>query len=470
MRHALSIALLISLFAANLHAATFIVTNVNDSGAGSLRAAITSVNASVDATNTINFNIPGTGPFTIAPATDLPTIVKNVTINGYSQPGSSVNTLAQGDNAVLQIVLNGSNYTVGDGLTTGNGLYFAAGSDGSVVKGLVINEWVDNGILVDTTNTNITGITIVGNFIGTNATGTAQMANRTGIALAAPGNFDPINTVIGTPAPADRNLIAGSLTTRGVDSYGVRGACIFSFFGINTTIQNNYIGTDKTGTKALGNSLLGLVLWAESGSTLGGSSANMGNIISGHLVYGLDLRACGACTIQNNYFGTDVSGTVALGNGNAGIYIRDNFQATVGGNVGSTISNNLISGNGLQGNALLANGNGIQCGDNVLPGAILNTITNNKIGTDITGLRALPNTGYGVIVDDSQNTVSNNIISGNLAGGVLIYSILGQSTVVTGNKIGTDFSGFLPIPNGGNGIQIGLDSNLSAPSNNIIGQ
>ena len=69
-----------------------------------------------------------------------------MTIDGYTQPGSSVNTLAQGDNAVLTIVLNGSNYTVGDGLATGNGLHFAplanTSVDNSVVRGLVINQWL----------------------------------------------------------------------------------------------------------------------------------------------------------------------------------------------------------------------------------------------------------------------------------------------------------------------------------------
>ena len=465
MKHALLVALFISFIAGNLQATPFTVTTTTDNGnnatptAGSLRAAIVASNAAGPGPNLINFTIAGTGPFTISPPVDLPNITVPVTINGYSQPGSSVNTLAQGDNAVLQIILNGSNYTVGDGLTTGNGLHFDIGSDGSVVRGLVINQWIDNGILIDTTNANITGVSIVGNFIGTDQTGTAAMPNRTGIALSSPTTFDAISTIIGTPAFADRNLVAGSLTMRGVDNYGNRGGCIFSFFGINSVIQNNYIGTDKTGTQALGNSLLGVFLWADTGTLVGGTSSTMSNIISGHLVYGMQIRACGSCTVQGNYIGTDISGTLALGNTNAGILMDDNQLANTGDSTGSTISNNLISGNG----------NGIQLGDNFLPGCTLNTIQNNKMGTDITGTKALPNTGFGLVVDDSQNTVTNNVISGNLGGGLLIYSILGTSTLVTGNLIGTDFSGTKTIPNGGNGVQIGLDSNLSAPSNNTIG-
>ena len=75
-----------------------------------------------------------------------------MTINGYSQPGSSVNTLTQGDNAVLTIILQWILNVTSDGYTVGNGLHFLAGSDASLVKGLVINRWGLNGILLDGTN------------------------------------------------------------------------------------------------------------------------------------------------------------------------------------------------------------------------------------------------------------------------------------------------------------------------------
>ncbi len=65
---------------------------------------------------TIDFDIPGTGPFVIQPATPLPAILHSVLIDGYSQPGASPNTLGQGDNAVILIELNGSNVSNSDGL------------------------------------------------------------------------------------------------------------------------------------------------------------------------------------------------------------------------------------------------------------------------------------------------------------------------------------------------------------------
>jgi hypothetical protein len=73
------------------------------------------VSGAVGATNTINFNIPTTDPgykagvWTIAVNSALPSITTNAAIiNGYSQPGASKNTLAQGDNAKLTVALSGA--------------------------------------------------------------------------------------------------------------------------------------------------------------------------------------------------------------------------------------------------------------------------------------------------------------------------------------------------------------------------
>src|SRR5438105_1177721 len=84
------------------HAATFTVINTADSGAGSLRQAITDANGTAGA-DMIAFNIPGAGVHTITPLTTLPPITHPVTIDGETQPGASANTLANGDNAVLLI-------------------------------------------------------------------------------------------------------------------------------------------------------------------------------------------------------------------------------------------------------------------------------------------------------------------------------------------------------------------------------
>ena len=67
-----------------IDAASFTVTNTNDSGAGSLRQAIIDANANAG-TDTIDFNIPGVGPHTIQPTSTLPTITDPVAIDGASK-------------------------------------------------------------------------------------------------------------------------------------------------------------------------------------------------------------------------------------------------------------------------------------------------------------------------------------------------------------------------------------------------
>jgi hypothetical protein len=91
-------------------AATFTVTNTASDGPGSLSQAIRDADASAASANTISFNIAGAGPhYIVPPAAGFPLVTKdNTTIDGYSQPGSSVNTkpITQTNNAVIKIVLD----------------------------------------------------------------------------------------------------------------------------------------------------------------------------------------------------------------------------------------------------------------------------------------------------------------------------------------------------------------------------
>ena len=83
-----------------------------------LRAAIQEANKTSGA-DTINFAIPAGQEPVIAPATQLPTITGQVTINGYSQPGASPNTKTVGSDAVLKVVLSGSSAPNAEGLVIG---------------------------------------------------------------------------------------------------------------------------------------------------------------------------------------------------------------------------------------------------------------------------------------------------------------------------------------------------------------
>jgi CSLREA domain-containing protein len=138
----------------------------------SLRAAIQQANAnpSVDA---INFLIVGVGTQTINVGSTslgaLPAVVYPLTIDGYTQPGSSQNTLAVGDNAVINVELNGTSAGAG-----ADGLNISAG--GSTVRGLSIYRFNGDGIDLNTAG----GNTVAGNFIGTNATGAGTTNGNAG--------------------------------------------------------------------------------------------------------------------------------------------------------------------------------------------------------------------------------------------------------------------------------------------------
>ena len=140
---------------------TFTVTNTSDSDqdTGSLRWAIEQANADTgSAPVLIDFGIPGTGPFTISPTTPLPTITHSVVIDGYTQPGASANTQAQGDNATILIDLDGGSIPSSDGLTVA--------ANGSTVRGIAVGDF-SNGIHVQASD-----VQIAGDFIGTDPTGT----------------------------------------------------------------------------------------------------------------------------------------------------------------------------------------------------------------------------------------------------------------------------------------------------------
>jgi hypothetical protein len=216
--------------------ATFSVTNTLNSGAGSLRQAILDANATAGP-DIIAFNIPGGGVQTIAPTSPLPTITDAVTIDGYSQPGASPNTLSVGSNAVLLIELSGA--SAGSGAV---GLTITAA--GSVIQGLVINRFSAHGIRI--TGAGATGNVIAGNYIGTNATGTAALPNiGSGVRIDTGAQANRIGTNgDGVADDAERNVISGN---------GTQGVRITGSGTNSNVVAGNYIGTNATGTAALPN-------------------------------------------------------------------------------------------------------------------------------------------------------------------------------------------------------------------------
>jgi len=233
---------------------TIVVTNTNDSGAGSLRQAIVDSNSTAGTKETITFNIPGGGLQTISPTSALPTITEPVVIDGYTQPGASRNTLATGDNAVIEIELDGTSAG-----STVSGLVITGGS--STVRGLVINRFGGPGIELQTGG----GNAVAGNFIGTNAAGLAAVANG----LDGIADFS-VNNIIGGTGAGARNVIAGN------GRFGI----FLNASASGTVIQGNFVGVGSDGATALGHPTQGILNNGSSNVTVGGTAAGAGNIIA----------------------------------------------------------------------------------------------------------------------------------------------------------------------------------------------
>jgi len=341
-------------------AATITVTSTADTAANdgvcTLREAILAANtntasgaaagecaAGAAGLDTIVFAIPGAGVQTIAPASALPLISEAVFINGYSQPGSSANTnpLSGGINAVPLIELN----------ETGAPGGLVINAAGTTLRGLVLNR----GTGADKVTVNASNVTIAGNFIGTNAAGTAVSPGSSGgfAIRQLLGN----NNVIGGAAPADRNLLSGDL----------QGAIIVEN-GDNTQIVGNYIGTDVTGTLPLnlgssqrGIDILGGVPFVTTNTVISG------NLISGNNGGGVFITSPGGGLVQGNLIGTQRDGVSPLGNANFGGIDLGSTGFTVGGtapgqantiafNTGSGVDvRSNVSGNSILGNSIYSN-------------------------------------------------------------------------------------------------------------------
>ena len=200
------------------------VVNTLDSGAGSLRNAIDAMNLNCASTTEVVFAIPGPGPHTISPGSQLPaTTCSDVTLDGTSQPGWAPNTSGFGGiNASLQVIIAGGGCT-----TSGcNGLVLQGGG---LVRGFAIHSFSAGAAIAGSGFTQVTG-----NYIGTDPGGNTALGNGVGIDVNGSAQIGG--------AFADSNLIVNSV------SDGVRVNA-----SSNAAIENNLIGGLTNGGAGNGN-------------------------------------------------------------------------------------------------------------------------------------------------------------------------------------------------------------------------
>jgi hypothetical protein len=274
------------------YADAFTVTNALDSGAGSLRQAISDANASQGA-DTIRFNIPVQAVHTISPTSELPTITEAVVVDGYSQPGSEPNSRQTGAiDAEILTELNGINAGAADGLQIA--------ASNVVVRGLAINRFANNGIRVSAGM----GTRIEGNFIGTDATGTLDRGNvDDGVDIEGARDV-----TVGGILSGQRNLISGN------NGDGIE---VGSGGGTNK-VQGNLIGTQKDGSTIMGGSEVGVNI-SSAGNTVGGVELGAANTIAFNREEGVRLdrfdSTAGNRILSNSIFDNGALGIDLGGNG-----------------------------------------------------------------------------------------------------------------------------------------------------------
>ena len=411
--------------------ATFTVTSAADSGPGSLRSAILSVNDDFTPA-VIDFQIGTSGNQRIVLASALPDVTNTVTIDGTTQPGYSPQSM------IPLIVIDGSR--TGD--PGANGLSIV--SSDSIVQGLAI------------VNSGASGISVSGNHVSlrSNYIGFDPIARTVG-----PNGGDGItlglfttNEVIGGPGAG--NLIVGSLGS------GIN----LPLLSTGDLIQGNIIGTAPLGGGGsgivlgalnLGNGGDGINIGGRSGSiTIGGSVAGAGNVISGSVGNGIHIDGGSNNLILGNRIGTDAAGANPVTNGGDGILINKSNGNTIGGTAPG--AGNLISGSALDGIQVFASSRTL--------------IQGNKIGTNLAGLAPIPNANNGILLEQSPHstvggstTGAGNVVSGNSFNGVNIDQPTATGNLVQGNFIGVDANGEGFLGNSGNGIRV-----KNAPGNSIL--
>jgi hypothetical protein len=416
---------------------TNVVTTTTDSGPGSLRAAMYYVTDNPGAI--VRFNIPTNDPgysngvFNIHLTGYLPPLVTDgMVIDGSTQPGFAGNPL---------IIVDGSQMipeAYAPGTVTGLLIYAA----NCQVKNLSFQNFNWNGLTLEFADA--TNNTIAGCWLGLDSTGSN----------AAPNAYQGIFFVNG----ASRNIIGGTnaLARNVISGNAQYGIWMSDTNTTSNVILGNYIGTDASGSFAVPNPLGGIgIFYNGVGHVIGGTNASARNVISGNIGAGIWLAGPGVSNniVQGNYIGLNAAGMAALPNNFAGIRVES-------GTAGNFITGNVISGNTSEGLRLTD------------AGTAANLVQGNLIGTDATGMNAVPNgfAGLTIYAGATSNLIggttasARNIISGNKQYGIYISDPGTSNNFVLGNFIGPDVTGTNAIGDGGFGIGI-----WSSASGNFIG-
>ncbi len=432
--------------------AAILVTTTADAGAGSLRDSIATANAS-SGPDIIEFAI-GSGTTTIYLTTDLPTSTEELVIDGWTQPGWSnfpIISIRPTISATRALGCSAKCTIQGIG-GYGNSAHFFqmdAGSDNSVIKG----NWIgvntttavfafSNGIYINAPNVTIGGTgsfdrnvingstasltltvnannaSVIGNYIGTNATGTVGSSGS----LFINGAND---VVIGGTTNAERNIF-GSNATMVVARYGAD----------NLKVYGNYFGFRPDGTMRIANTLRSISVASSTNIEIGTSTQALPQLLSSHIPAALANIAVSTTLVTdlrlyNNYFNLTASGLVTTGTG-YGLQMDHTSNVTIGGT--ATNERNYFNVGGISGDFV----------QDI-------SIKNNYFGSDILGTTALGaprgltfSNATSLYIGGDTDAERNVMLSTN-AGNYGLSVTNGDQIYVKGNYWGVNPSGLQTI-------------------------
>jgi len=316
---------------------------------------------------------------------------------------------------------------------TAEGVSISGGAQDNLIGGdtlierNVISGNNSSGVYVGDSTT--TGNVISGNFIGLVASGTTALPNdNDGVMIE-----DAPDNLIGGDTLGEWNMISGN-TGDGIHISGSEAA--------GNVISGNVIGVNVSGFTAIPNGQNGVTISFGKGNRIGGDTDGERNVISGNGNYGIGVQNASDTIISGNYIGIDATGTAAQPNIGNGVNISFACDYLIGGNTPG--ERNVISGNGDDG-VLLNHGSGI--------------VSGNYIGTDASGMAAIPNGDDGVsffiassMLIGGNSPGERNVISGNGGNGIRIRLVATHDNIVSGNYIGVAADGATDLGNTGSGI------------------
>jgi uncharacterized repeat protein (TIGR01451 family) len=357
----------------------------------------------------------------------------NATIAGCFIGTDATGTIAEG-NEVQGIALFSYSNTIGGTSPADRNLISGNGGDGvGIASGLPYNV-------------------IEGNFIGTDVTGAKALPTNlltvAGLRLYSTGILaEGYAGTIGGTSPEDRNVISGNAGD-GL-AFMVSNNTDPRTSGSLYLAEGNYVGTDLTGTKAIPNGGDGIDDISGTSNTIGGTAPGARNIVSGNDLFGVAIRDAGNL-VMGNYIGTDVTGTKPLGNGFGGV-TGTGAKGTIGGSAPG--AGNIIAGNNgpgvlvnqlynVQGNAIGVDANGNPLGNNGDGiGIHSGPSTNNTGGTAGQGNNVSGNT----IAYNVSNGITVTTTDSSLGGGTG-NSFLGNS-IYSNGELGIDLGADGVTPN-----------------------